>query len=100
MDDGASEEESAKWRAGRKEKRPDAGSMVRSMVCSHTRHRSSRRQADTAGCAHTQRQCPRHSGVLDDREAFMGAVRNQGATLIVVGEWDALNPVTGAQAVF
>ena len=65
----------------KKRKRPDAGSMVRSMVCGRTRHRSSRRQADTAGCAHTQRLCPRHSGVLDGREAFMGAVRNQGAYL-------------------
>ena len=65
MDDGASEEPSAKWRAGRKEKGLDAGSMVRSMVCGHTCHRSSRRQADTAGCAHTKRHCPRHSGVLD-----------------------------------
>ena len=64
-----------------KEKRLDAGSLVRSVVCGHTCHRPSRREADTAGCAHSKRHCPRYSGVLVCREASMGAIRNQGTYL-------------------
>ncbi len=71
----------ANWRAGRKEDRLDTGSLVRSVVRGHTCHRPSRRQADTAGCAHSNRHCPRHSGVLVCRETSMGAIRNQGTYL-------------------
>jgi pimeloyl-ACP methyl ester carboxylesterase len=65
MDDGASEEPLTKWRAGRKEKRFDAGRMVRNVVCGRTCHRPSWRQANTARCAHSKRHRPRQSGILD-----------------------------------
>src|SRR5262249_39055439 len=64
INDGASEEPPANWRARRKEKGLDARRMVQIVVCSRTGDRSGRRQADAAGCPHAERRCSRHSRVL------------------------------------
>ena len=58
MDDGASEEPSSNWRAGRKEKRLDAGSLVRAAAAAAATCHDQSAPKTPAVWAHSKRHCP------------------------------------------
>jgi len=98
MDDGASEEPPTKWRAGRKEKRFDAGRMVRNVVWAAL-------ATDPVGAKQTPPVVRTPNGVVQDHQEYWFAGKPlwepseiKAPTLIVVAEWDGR--ITGAQAVF
>ena len=98
MDDGASEEPSANWRAGRKEDRLDAGALFEAWSAATL-------ATQPVGAKQTPPVVRTPTGPVQDTQEYFFAGKPlwepseiKAPTLIVVGEWDGLLQVS--QAVF